>query len=472
MNYCTTACRTLVFLSIIFLVGYIIVKNEKKIESFVENLAGEPNKLETAKQHDTITLAVRNYLDRDATDEDFKLYGKVMQNPTDILSVVEAIKASAEYKDRQTKTTHSSKLEQGDQVLDVEEIGYAPLLLDLKQSPFDKRIETYRLIIDKFQHVLDRMPTNKELVYYTYKLLNDSTFTMDKLQNILQGSKEYSILEKNQSNLVNGELPGNITDAQLTMDITNKYNQVFGDQPSTEMLGFLKMKYISYKLDEHKLDRLLRFLRDLDTSNSSSVMEEWQQDYNQNSTANNTCKAQAPKVINIITTNADDVDDILQSLKSGKDNVMIKTNASGLNTSTNTSSNKSLDQSISSANGLGGDQASNTRSSNYTDPFYKKLAQTRLNNSCQTVRADDLSVLQSNRNADTVSFVCGRNTYLKGIDPDVITAGYTNLTKKRDYKKSSKFNAEPITYSYEPENGIPLSSFKDTLINPDITFGI
>lgn len=470
MNYCTTACRTLVFLSIIFLVGYIIVKNEKKIENFVENLAGEPNKLEEAKQHDTIKLAVRNYLDREATDEDYKLYGKVMQNPTDIMSVVDAIKASAEYKDRQTKITHTSKLEQGDQVLDVEDIGYAPLLLDLKQSPYDKRLETYRQIIDKFQHILDRMPTNKELVYYTYKLLNDSTFTMEKLQNILQGSKEYSILEKNQSNLVNGELPGNITDAQLTMDITNKYHQVFGDQPSTEILGFLKMKYISYKLDEHKLDRLLRFLRDLDTSSPSLVIEESSQG---NTSSNNTCKTQAPKIINIITTNADDVDDILQSLRSGKENVMVKTNASGLSsssTSTNTSDNKSLDQTISSANGLAGDQ-SNTQS-NYTDPFYKKLAQTRLNNSCQTVKADDLSVLQSNRNADTVAFVCGRSSYLKGIDPDIITAGYTNLTKKRDYKKPSKFNAEPVTYSYEPENGIPLSSFKDTLINPEITFGI
>jgi hypothetical protein len=118
------------------------------------------------------------------------------------------------------------------------------------------------------------MPSNKELVYYAHKLVTDKGFDEERLERVLMGSNEFQILEKNQRNIVNGELPGQITDAQLTMDVVNKYKSIFDIEPSKNTADFLKKQYTNYQLDEKKFDRLLILLKQLEIGDYNEVSHE------------------------------------------------------------------------------------------------------------------------------------------------------------------------------------------------------
>lgn len=475
LNYCTSACRIIVFLTIIYLAGYIIVKNEKKIENFVGQIAG--NAQDETVRKDTISLAVRNYLDREATVDDYNLYSKVMLSTSDIVSVVDAIKATDEYKTK-TQTIKVNDFPK-DELLDVTEISHSPLIKDLRAVDFDERMETYRKIIDKYQGTLDRMPTNKELAYYTHRMLTDKKFTVEKLENVLQGSTEHHILEKNQSNVVNGELPGNITDAQLNMDVIRKYASVFKRDPDLNTLEFLKTKYLSYKLDEHKFDRLLILLynNDYDTvdqevrvdDNTAIAMLEMQsmkRKAPESGLGTNVFKSDTPtniynnpKIINIITPDSKDVDVLVKQLSERNDG----TTQTIVNKATMSSNRDSCPD--------------NKGKDTYTDPFYKKLAQDRLKGQCNfsndgSYKVDKLADFQTSRNREELGFACGRSKYFTNIDNDIVKVGYSHMVNPHPKRNFKTNNVQPSTYSYEPEIGMSLSEVQNTYMNPAITFGI
>ena len=71
-----------------------------------------------------------------------------------------------------------------------------------------------------------------------------------------------------QTNQVNAELPGNITDQQVTLDVRTVYKDVYGQDamPSAQLEPFLKSKYIEYDVDKDKLKKLIIFLQQMDAN--------------------------------------------------------------------------------------------------------------------------------------------------------------------------------------------------------------
>lgn len=466
----------MVFLFVVFLIGYVMVKNERSIEQFVDRIAGSPISAKdvTETQKETITSVFRNYLNRDPTPDELQQFVKVMMNPNDVLSLVDAVKATDEYKTMMIRSSNKVDNATGDIYLNAAELKDSPLLKDLKKVDFDERMDIYRTIIDVYQRVLDRMPTNKELTYYAHRMATDKAFTINRLTLILEGSNEYKILQKNQSNEVNGQLPGNITHAQLVLDVTTKYQSIYNREPSQETLDFLIKKYIEYKLDEAKFDRLLMLMNTLDedqyikTSDGSIEVKLADGTSLQNQITNrkNTepqlsdnnfettteefnKKTQSANVvnINIISPSSEDIDAIVDKLNS--------TAASQGNTQTIINKAAKLPPSP------------NQNTDEFSDPFYKALAKSQASRStsCKfnpdvNFNRDKMSDYQARRNQEEVAFACKRNTYYDNIDPD-IAAAFSAKTFKRQIQKKD-FDAQPVVYSYEPENSTPLTEARQT----------
>ena len=410
----------MVFLFVVFLVGYIMVKNERKIERFVDRIAGSPltSKDVDSTQRETIVSVFRNYLNREPTEEEIASYSRVMLNSNDVMSLIDAVKASDDFKMTVDKTRVNTDPSTNEMLLDASEIKDSPLLKDIKKVSFDKRLDTYRQVIDIYVKVLERMPTNKELVYYSHRMLTDKEFTEDKLARILESSNERKILENNQTNVVNAQLPGNITHAQMEMDVTNKYKSLYNVEPPQEVVDFLIHKYQDYKLDEKKLDKLLLLMNDIDvletqknskTSSTSTTKDNSTDDPSKEKTiVKNDSKEKAtsegeaslqhqqniyqnPNIINIIATKPEDIDEIVKQMSSTPNSTTVI--------------NKNIKYSDTQ-------QAKLCKADYYEDPFYKALAKQQgacKFNSDVSLTKDRMSEYQAKRNQDEVSMACRRN---------------------------------------------------------------
>lgn len=265
LEYCTYACRTVIFVTILTILGYIILINEKKndtgkrIKSLLEKFVDCDGNCDVNRT-EIIRTVFRNYLGRDPTPDEIDRYGSIMNSSSDVMSVVNAVKSSDEYK--QLVMAADKK----DFVLNMSEIQSSPLLADLEKVEVNKRLAAYRDIAKMYNKNLDRMPNNRELTYYSHKMLTDKAFTLIKLETVLQSSQEFKMIQQSQSNNVNGELQGNITDAQVTMDVRNMYKDVFDGLPIQEQEVYLKTKYIEYNLDRKKFTALLLLIKEMDTN--------------------------------------------------------------------------------------------------------------------------------------------------------------------------------------------------------------
>lgn len=263
LEYCTYACRSLIFIAILIILGYIILINEKKsdsgkrLQSLLEKFVDCDENCDVTKT-ELIRTVFRNYLGRDPTSEEIKRYGDMMTNNSDLMSVVSAVKSSDEYKQL------IMAAEKKDFVLNMSEVQSSPLIADLEKVEIHKRLDTYREIAKIYNKNLDRMPNNRELTYYSHKLLTDQSFSLQKLEAVLVSSQEYKMIQKSQTNNVYGELQGNITDAQLTLDVRTLYKEVFDTMPLQEQEVFLKSKYIEYNLDKKKFLALLLLIKEMD----------------------------------------------------------------------------------------------------------------------------------------------------------------------------------------------------------------
>lgn len=106
-------------------------------------------------------------------------------------------------------------------------------------------------IIEVYNELLMRNPDRQELYSFAKMMSEDNTLTLDKLRQILIASEEFKRMEKTQNNKVYVNLQSNITDRQLTIQVTKLYSQVTGkDYVDEDTLKFLKRKFVEFELNE------------------------------------------------------------------------------------------------------------------------------------------------------------------------------------------------------------------------------
>jgi hypothetical protein len=265
LSYCSYACRAIVLLAVVFILGYVLLANQtKKIESFTTKTQDDLDKYES------IRTVFKTYLFRDPTNDEYKELSSKMINAGDLSTLIAAIKEMQEYK--QYKLTKLAGGDGKDALLDTVNVFESPLTKELSDIDAHERLKVYKDVISVYNKVLDRVPNPKELSYYAYKILKDKDFTLLKLEQLLSGSKEYKILESNQTNVVNAELSGNITEAQIQYEIRRLYKSVFNASiPNKEFEEFLKQKYIEYHLNDAKIVNLLLLIKNLDENKFNST---------------------------------------------------------------------------------------------------------------------------------------------------------------------------------------------------------
>lgn len=500
-KYCTSVCQITIIVVIMVVIGVVVYFNEyigfngrNKLEQFVENnIANNPD-------DELIAEVLKKYLGRDATAEDVSKYRKVMAQPGDITGLVNAIKASNEYnlKVRVDKeiSMRSQTIPSNPEVLAIQQ---EQITNDRKAA--EKRFQIYKTVIDSYNKVLDRMPTSGELNYYSDKLTGDNTFTQKRLEDLLYGSKEYAILEKNQSNAVFSELPGRITNTQMTFEVNEIYQDVFGTNavPSQTLEDFLKEKYVEYSLNKQRLTELLLVLKDVDanmvkmdisgkvslgcptsenantmaidkSSNAASSLlgvfaedaiqtqhnsnqKQWQSSWSSSTTPANGSVPQnvynSPNIINIINPSAEELDNIMNKIdKYELDKKILKTN-NGSTSCYMQNSNKYMDPFTKVMIGIQDDSLSK----NINNPAQQEDTSYRTRN----MLAEALNA----RNFDDLKNVCSRTAAFDRIEDKASTLdGIKELTQKT-YMKAK---GEPEYYEDVKMYGMPLKDVQYTSI--------
>ena len=106
-------------------------------------------------------------------------------------------------------------------------------------------------IIEVYNELLDRNPDRRELYSFAKMMKEDANFNLDKLRQVLIASEEFKRMERTQNNKVYVNLQSNITDRQLTMQVSKIYTNVTGqDYLDEDTLKFLKKKFVEFELNE------------------------------------------------------------------------------------------------------------------------------------------------------------------------------------------------------------------------------
>lgn len=262
----------MIIVAVVILVAiYIFVQPTKSREQFAINVEQD--------YRNAISKVFNIMLGRDPQEYEVQLYRDSMASPYDTANIEAKLAASAEY---------SNALKENAIEKYVDAAEKSPSLA-AKSAPFPpptgadaivagmdlgQRLAVYRSILSVYEKNLERLPTMKELNYYTAKLASDKSFTIEKLTQILQSSQEYTILQKNQTNVVNFELPGAITDAQLTLQVVQIYKSMFGAEPTKTFEDFAKAKFVEYNLDEPKFRKMLAMIYMVDSGNGDLMQIE------------------------------------------------------------------------------------------------------------------------------------------------------------------------------------------------------
>jgi hypothetical protein len=260
---CTKYCRLLV-LSLIIVVTAIILHFNKKnisVEKFTNSVEKKTNYTRT------INKMYRDILARNATEFEVEKSMQIMKSEMDETTLIEIIKKTEEYREKNNLDVAIKKT--------IGTSDRATIDKALNSMKLKERVEIYRNIIDVYERTLQRVPIIMELNYYAYRMTTDKNFDIQKLETILTSSNEYKIIEKNQSNVVNFELKGNITDAQLKYEVVSIYKFALGvdTDPSYELEQFLKKKYVDYQMEKDKLVRLILLMNMIDNNQIPNNIE-------------------------------------------------------------------------------------------------------------------------------------------------------------------------------------------------------
>lgn len=429
LDKCTTVCRILFLLIITVLAVYFIYTNEKKsVEKFEET---------GADYEATISKVYNTLIGRDPTQEELDKYQKMMKNPNDTKEIVSAIAGSVEYRSMMGKGDNKSS---------------TLILSDDKKLTIDftERVDSYRKIMQVYEQSLNRLPNKKELDYYTYTLLTDKSFSIEKLKTVLESSQEYGILIKNQTNIVNAQLPGDVTDTQLTFMVRDAYEKVFNDEPSEQIEEFLKAKMIQYSMNDIKFNNLLLLLKTIDEDEMIITQDKDQSvlTIKAPNGSDSTDKIQSALMMladsfdkSQVTLTKDDVleDIVMPRIEESEENqVSLTTNPTVQNIfNIINPSAEELDELMKKASNKTGTGSyfkgttqctNNYRKKKYIDEFYEELEKTNYVPTCEAGDAkesmlvrdrDLLAEYTTNRNLDDLKLSCARNTYSKLTEESV-----------------------------------------------------
>jgi hypothetical protein len=107
------------------------------------------------------------------------------------------------------------------------------------------------VIFEAFNEILMRNPSPTEFQKYQKLMVDDATFTRDKLVHALMSLGEYIRMEKTQTNTIHSNLPGNLTDRQITMIIVKIHQEVTGLMYVDEdNMNFFKKKFLELDMNE------------------------------------------------------------------------------------------------------------------------------------------------------------------------------------------------------------------------------
>lgn len=375
----------------------------------------------------------------------------LMKSSLDSETILNIIKQTDEYQEIiKVKTAIDSSSGIPNQLADPT----SDLNIALESLNSKERMNIYKDIINAYETNLDRMPTMRELNYYSYRITKDPNFTATDLITILVSSTEHKILEKNQTNIVNGELPGNVTDAQLTLQVRDIYQQVFETDsfPNKELEDFLKTKYVEYLLDNVRLTNLLLFLKAADI-NAISVSVD-----NTNTVVIKTKGIQVNESIaNIVTDETvSDIISVVNSMDPTKTTINMTANSEenfNSNSNTNDNSNSNTND-TSNSNDTSNDSNSNSTNYNTIDPTSINSTSNSQNNNTKQIRkktcsysvspytdnlyetlkcansinfdkytSKDRSFMaeyQYNRNIEEMKSACSRNSYFLNADDNMV----------------------------------------------------
>lgn len=464
LQQCNQLCKWTFLIACLIVVGYFILANEKTIkEKFVVGID------DPGKYYETIRTLIQTYLLRQPEQYELERYRALMKNPQDIDTVIDAIQKSQEYKELIAASTKTKDLATLTPYIQNSALGSQPISrIDqvVQSASLLQRTDMFRTIISAYDENLQRMPSMRELNYYSYRMLNDSTFDKAKLVLILQSSKEYSILQKNQTNIVQGQLPGVMTDIQITMEVRSIYEEVFQDMPDEHMETFLKYKFKVYGLDEKRFRDFLLLLKALDenkinisnlanstrgvvTSESSLMMR----DYNpyvleessphigagtNNNPMNYNVYQSDNRVFNIINPSKEELDKLLTNIMQEDDNVH---------------------------------KFSCKKPRQYRDPLYETLkTEQQDQKTCEWNKngfenqieskyreQNRLAEYQQSRNFDELQSTCVRNTYYMNADDDLLPF------KSSNKKHNGQWSVQP-THELPGQFGTPLWEAENTMV--------
>lgn len=497
-----TALRFVILLTAFVIIGYLYNLNRKPLQEQFENIDSE-----TALYYDTIRTLVQTYLLRRPEQYELERYKKLMSHSRDVDPVITAIKKSDEYVNivKSTPKTSSSDNASLPPVLNSPNDPDNQRVDSVVDSmPLQERTNLYKSIISVYDMELERMPSMRELNYYSYRMISDPKFDTSRLRTVLQSSTEYGILQKNQKNTVNAELEGKMTDAQITLEVRRLYTTVFEEDilPSEEVEKFLKYKYRSYELNEQRFVEFLLLLKALENNNIDiTKMVDGTINISGSASTNN------PGILDmLIQVNSSGADQNVSTR--GETSVSLSTNSttSSSNKNAGTTGNvynnsqiyniinpskEAMDSILDGVEDATRQQQVTSSSygrgapTSYKDPLYESLQKEQ--NNAETCTWDKnqtedtlqrehrernkLAEVQKDRNVDNLRASCKRNSYFLNADENMVLFPefkWEVPQKRTPLCTGSCSSVEPITIhqsiAHSPLTGTPLEEAENTKV--------
>lgn len=259
-----TLARTIFLIFVIFVSVYFIIENKKpqSVEKY------EDSKPSSSTSADTTTKTLKP-----ANDPQKPAPSPAPPSPLsnqaeiekEIMTIYKELYQTAPSKEELEfyKDYASTRKITRDQLKDVIQTSAPTLQKTFYSNKFantpDEIFGSENEIIEIYNEILMRNPDRRELYNHAQMMKNDSTFTMDKLRQVLIASEEFKRMERTQNNHVYMNLQSNITDRQLTLQVTQLYIDVTGQEYVDEdTLKFLKRKFVEFDLNEKTMMEFIK----------------------------------------------------------------------------------------------------------------------------------------------------------------------------------------------------------------------